>query len=675
MKVFLLLLLPLIFAASSAAAEVPQYDLRIEIEPEKHRIRGNGTILLPPSDSVQQELKLALSELMNDFQAEVLEPVESAGPVKTSKQLRPYSRPGWGTNTWTLSPPKPIPAHVPVRIHFSYSGVAGRTSFIFYIGDTSFAGGIATAWYPQLEESPRTDDGIRLKGFRGIGSLRFKVPEGYFVYAPGFQKQTDEKEYQFAVQTPIYFSFGAGKYYTLQEKSPRNLYLHQLRDRPQMQSYLSGCGKILDVLSAEFGAYPFPDFAVVEVPSDKANEAGFAGASLDGFMLATSDFLNQEFNTAYYGHEIGHQWWGGMIRSDGISGRWMLSEGMAQYGSLRAVESIEGPEKAETYRRSGYPGYLTDHSGFGYLMLLAAGLDLPLAELPADGYLPRHLADSKGFIVWRMLAREVGEEVFREFLHGITKEWAWRRIPWDVFLNELEKRSGKRLQLFYDSWFRNTAVPRWKSNWKQERNNLTLEILQEPSSFKQTVNVEVRGTGCNKIVRPVRIDGGKSVATIAIPFRAIAVELDPDFQVLHWTDDYFQEAKALVAYTLANHQLMDGKTQEAVGLFEESIKNLTHPDTHGLQFRLHYGYSQALMDLNRLEDARKNAEAALRSPVRRADLLPWVYLHLATLAEKLNDSALFCYAYRSTVASDLEAGGHTGAAQIVKNFANASQCE
>lgn len=670
-----LLLFLLILAANPARGVVPQYDLRIEIEPEQHRIQGTGTILLPPYETARRQVQLALSELMGEFQAEVLEPVKCAGPMKAENKLRPYSRPGWGTNTWTFTPQKPIPAKAPILIRFSYSGVAYRTSFIFYIGETSFAGGIGTAWYPQLEEFPRTDDGVRLKSYRGSGLMRFKVPQGFSVYAPGLQMQTKGNEFHFAVQTPMYFSFAAGKYRMLHEKGGRSLYLYQLRGRSGMQSYLAGCGKILNVLSAEFGPYPFPDFAVVEVPSDKANEAGFAGASLDGFMLATSDFLNQEFNTAYYGHEIGHQWWGGMIRSDGNPGRWMLSEGMAQYGSLRAVEVIEGFEKAEMYRRAGYPGYLTDQSGFGYLMLLAAGLDLPLADLPPDGSLPRHLADSKGFIVWRMLAREIGEELFAKVLQGITEDWAWRRIPWNVFLEELEKRSGKKLQWFYDSWFHKTGVPRWASNWKQTGNNLNLEILQDPSFFQQTVDVEIRGSGCNKLVHSIRIQGAKTAATITTPFRATAIELDPHFQILHWTEEYYREATALVPYTLANHQLLDGNTQEAAKLFEEALKKLQHPDVYGLQFRLHYGYSQALMDLNRLEDARKHAEAAIRSPVLPGSLLPWAYVHLATLAEKLNDRALFCYAYRSTLAADLQAGGHTGAAEIIKNFANVDQCE
>ena len=33
----------------------------------------------------------------------------------------------------------------------------------------------------------------------------------------------------------------------------------------------------------------------------------------------------------------------------------MLDEAMSQFGSLRAVELVEGSEAAEQYRRTGYP--------------------------------------------------------------------------------------------------------------------------------------------------------------------------------------------------------------------------------------------------------------------------------------------------------------------------------
>jgi len=114
--------------------------------------------------------------------------------------------------------------------------------------------------------------------------------------------------------------------------------------------------------------------------------------------------LDDPFNLAYYAHEISHSWWGNLITVRGQAGVYMLSEAMAQYGSLRAVEELEGVASAERYRRTGYPGYNTEQNALGYFKLAAAGLDTSaMRDLP-PGTLSHDIADMKGFLVWDMLS-------------------------------------------------------------------------------------------------------------------------------------------------------------------------------------------------------------------------------------------------------------------------------
>jgi aminopeptidase N len=112
----------------------------------------------------------------------------------------------------------------------------------------------------------------------------------------------------------------------------------------------------------------------------------------------------------------------------------MLSEGMAQFGSLRTVEILEGEAAAERHRRTGYPGYLPEQCALGYFTLLGKGLDHPLFNLPLEGSEARLLADSKGFIVWEMLSRTVGRTVFSRILQNFVRENAYRRVGWDEVL-------------------------------------------------------------------------------------------------------------------------------------------------------------------------------------------------------------------------------------------------
>ena len=85
---------------------------------------------------------------------------------------------------------------------------------------------------------------------------------------------------------------------------------------------------------------------------------------MNGFMLADSASLDAPFNLAFYGHEISHQWWANLVsNAGGAHGNYMLDEAVAQFDSLRAVETLDGTLAAEQYRRSGYPGYNADQSG------------------------------------------------------------------------------------------------------------------------------------------------------------------------------------------------------------------------------------------------------------------------------------------------------------------------
>ena len=108
-----------------------------------------------------------------------MSPEISSGQTTLVKRERPYSRPGWGTTTWTIRPQRPIPADKPVVLRFSYNGGGERTSFIFSLGmEVCFGAGIATAWYPEVEDLPLDSNG-RLRGLRGTGNIAFTVPRGF----------------------------------------------------------------------------------------------------------------------------------------------------------------------------------------------------------------------------------------------------------------------------------------------------------------------------------------------------------------------------------------------------------------------------------------------------------------------------------------------------------------
>jgi len=507
-------------------ARTPVYDLTVLLKPDSHQMELTGTVILPPSDKPRSVIELNLSELMKQFHAEIIEPAESAGTPEIVKGAKQDSTEHFVR--WQLHPKRAIAANKPVKLRFSYNGGEG-TGFVFYIGpEGSFAGGSNAAWYPQWDENSGT----------GIGLLKFSIPPDYKVLATGKSLGTASEEAQgnfvFKNDVPSQFSFAAGKYTVLRRDGVVPMRAYLLHPRKNIDDYLVGSSKVLAVLSKEFGPYPYGEFAIAEVPTQQALKAGFSGASFNGFMLSNEEFLDQPFNLAYYGHEIGHQWWGNaVLHAEEPRGDYMLDEAMAQFGSLRVVEAVDGPAAAEEYRRTGYPDYSPTQCGYGYLRSVKAGRDHALGNLPDDPN-SHELADSKGFLVWDLLARTVGPERFSQALHDVTQKYRFRSIRWEEFLAAIQSVSKEDLSWFFSQWLERKGAPDWQITWKQEGGQVRGEITQAAPFYRAQVQVEIVGPDGQNSEHTLDVNDAKTAFDWPASFHVQSVVVDPHYYVLHW---------------------------------------------------------------------------------------------------------------------------------------------
>ncbi len=518
-------------SSMTAAPAAPRYDLSVRIVPDSAAIEVSGTITFPASDSARGQVEFSLSELMNNVQVDVVAPVALAGATALASHLRPNDRKGWGATTWTVRPKAVVPAGTPLTLRVRYRSGGPRTSEIFSINrDCAFAGGIKTAWYPEIEDGPVAASG-ELRGVRGTGIVRFDLPSGFTVYAPGQRSGATT----FAFPRPIFFSFAAARYEVTRRVDVVPVSAYVLHSRPRIEDYLAGAGRVLTVLVKEFGAYPNAQFAIAEVPPSQADSAGFEGASLEGLILASSTYLDREFNIAYFGHELSHQWWPNLVASKTVGGaRTMMSEGLAQYGSLRAVEEVDGAEAAERYRRSGYPGF-EEYGGIAYLRMVAAGTDGILSDLPADVSLQRALVLNKGFLVWDMLSRNVGRERFRAALRQITQDYAYRRIDWADFLAIVQQHAEHNLTRFFADWFDRPGVPDYRLQWNQDATGLIHgTVTQTEPLYAATLEIEARGDSGRTSVFRLPVDSARTDFTWRPGFPSRGVLLDPHHLVLRW---------------------------------------------------------------------------------------------------------------------------------------------
>jgi aminopeptidase N len=503
-----------------------QYDLSVKILPEAHHLEASGTMQLLAADKVRGEFRLSLSELMRNFTVEIIEPATSAGIAKVEK-----AETSRGSVKWVVRPVRPIPVKQTVKLRFSYAG-GEQIANQFYIGpEVSFASAYGTDWYPLIDE----------ENDKGTGWLRFSVPAGHKVYATGkghsSNREAEQETFKFEIIHPTYFAFAAGNYSVVRRNGSVPVAIYTLRPHKNIEQYLDGISRILVLLSQEFGPYRFGEFTLIEVPNEQARKAQFSGAAFQGFFFSSSAAIDApEFNLAlpYFSHEISHEWFPHVTALKKGGGRF-TEEALAQYGSLRVVEAIQGAAVAEQYRRTGLPNYNAEFSAAGYFKIAASGADQKLADLKGEP--GRLLAYTKGFLVFDMLSREIGRKRFQRILQNITRQYAFKEITWSEFLQMIETGAGRNLRWFFEQWFERTGAPDYQLTWKQEGKQLRGEITQPAPYFRAALEVEIKGKG-RRLLKRIEVVNGRTEFNLRVPFKVDSVVLDPEYKVLRWLPEF-----------------------------------------------------------------------------------------------------------------------------------------
>ena len=498
------------------------YDLSVTVLPIEHRIKVTGKWKQPAAPAAKEQIEFYLSPKMEGFEAQLLEP-KACAPLNLQS-----SKEEGGDTKWIFKPAQPIPAGQPVVLQFSYTS-DGKPAPQFNVSpEGSFAGGGGELWYPQAAYKNRE-----------IGTLRFIAPVGETVISNGQLASTPEQrtggEFIFHVTEPSKFAFASGKYTVARRpgKVPFNLYL--LRPRAKAQTILEGCAGALNFLTNLFGEFPNREFSLVEVNFPTI----VRGTSEFGLIFADQSKLD-EFDLAYWAHELGHQWWGNSVKSaSNTTGQMMLSEGVTQFGALQAIEAVEGPAAAEQFRRSGYHG--KGQSAASYFRLIQSGTDFPLIS-----YIPKNqnetlmmhrLANTKGFILLDMLSQRIGRAKFAGILRRFIRQKTNQTTSWQEFQQAVEVGAGQDIHWFFEQWFARTSAPDYQLTWNQKGRTVRGVIKQSAPYFRARLEVEITGSG-HRVLRTIEIVSGQTEFTWKAPFKVNSVILDPHYKVLRWLPEF-----------------------------------------------------------------------------------------------------------------------------------------
>jgi aminopeptidase N len=343
--------------------------------------------------------------------------------------------------------------------------------------------------------------------------------------------------FRFSQTKPSYFTFVAGPYTVVEKSGAVPLTAWLLGPRPHIQSLLAGAESMLGVLTTEFGPYAEDTLALVEVPRPLAQAAGFNAFSPRGMLVLNHralDAADAKYEYEWLGHEMSHQWFPHALIWD-RPGFLYMEEAIAEYGGIRVVEKLGGPEAARRLRMQGYE-FDPIYSAAAFFRLVAAGADEPLSGMTA-GINQRNLAYNKGALVFDMLSREMGDGRFQALMRGLRGP-APRTLTWPEFREAATRAAGRDLDWFFDQWLNRSGAPDFKLAWQQQGARIRATITQRDPPYRAHLTIEARGRSGERFSTVVEVSGPAHVVELTPGFVVDELVLDPNYEVLRWTPEY-----------------------------------------------------------------------------------------------------------------------------------------
>ncbi len=278
---------------------------------------------------------------------------------------------------------------------------------------------------PSLDDvRARRDDYLKLYGV-DAGLIDFEAvvstSADQVAIAPGDLQSSWQKDgrryFHYKAAAPIlpFVSFQSGRWQTRQARwhDVDITVYHDARHAWNVDRMIAGAQAALEFDSAHFGPYPHKSLRIVETPLYQGYARSFPmtipfSESL-GFVsdLRDPDAVDHVFYVT--AHEVSHQWWGDQAIAANVQGSGLITESLAEYSALMAVEHRFGAAAVRRILRFDLDDYLrlrgADRVG-----------ELPLSRDEGQAY----LVYRKGSLALYRLKQEIGEEaVDRALAHFI----------------------------------------------------------------------------------------------------------------------------------------------------------------------------------------------------------------------------------------------------------------
>lgn len=207
-------------------------------------------------------------------------------------------------------------------------------------------------WYPTIavyengawNDNPYYNVGDPFYTETSSYDVTIDVPNDYIVASTGVKEEiyvdnNDRKIYEISSDFTRDFALVMSKYFAIDSKlvdGTRITTYTYSDDGDDVNEALESGARTIESFNKMFGKYPYTDLAIVETSFPSGMEYPqliMIGNSyyVDGFEVSLDGVIN---------HEIGHQWWYGLVGNNQINESW-LDEGLTSYSELLYEEYFD----------------------------------------------------------------------------------------------------------------------------------------------------------------------------------------------------------------------------------------------------------------------------------------------------------------------------------------------
>ncbi len=535
-KLLLFFIMFFLITIQLMALNVSKYKIDVTIDTETHSISGvseiffpyqKGNILVPIGNKIEiNSLFLNNTKIAVDIVKKGNENFLKIVPVyfKDQNKLEIYY---YGTF-------KNVPQNAMFSQEFMNIGTDGyiKDDFVYLPPDGY--------WYPHF-------DGV-LAPF----SLKVKTKSNLiFVTTGNFLGKSSDGIYNvfsFSEDKPVEPIFLIGGKYKVDKDYLNGISIYTYffnEDEFLSSKYLAAVKRYIKMYSDLIGPYPFKKFAVVEnqLPT---------GFGMPSYTLLGQEVLRLPFIVyTSLGHEVLHNWWGNSVFVNYSEGNWC--EGLTSYMADHYYKELKSEKDAVNYRRQLLVNYMS---------YVKKGNEISLSEfIERHNPAQRAIGYGKSLMVFHMLRKLVGDDVFYEALKNFYSEMVWKKASWEdirkIFedtwekvhektleeykkenkkIPEFEKNLDTSLDWFFSQWIFRKGAPeigiKLNMVFQVSENDylISFDLTQSEPLYKLLIPVEIV-TEKGKEFRKITFSDKEHEFQIILKNKPLKLIVDPDYDV------------------------------------------------------------------------------------------------------------------------------------------------